>query len=90
MSAHPLDPSLETAAAAPLRERLLVSLQLGKPVILDGSGVERIGQACLQVLASARAAAEQAGTAFQITDPSDALADMIRLSRLDAVLEPVG
>ncbi len=89
MTAYLLDPVLDTAAAAPLRERLLVSLQLRRPVALDGSGVERLGLACLQVLASARAVAEGSGLGFSIADPSPAFSDMVRLSRLDAVLEPV-
>ena len=89
MTAYLLEPVLDTAAASPLRERLLVSLQLRRPVALDGSQVERVGQACLQILAGARAAAEQAGIGFAINDPSIAFGDMVRLSRLDAVLEPV-
>jgi len=89
MTAHPLPSSLDTAAAAPLRLELLAQLAAGGPVVLDGSGVTRVGQACLQVLASARASAAGHGFAFAIADASTALREMASLAGVDAVLEPL-
>ncbi len=47
-----LDTNLDTLAAAPLRDALLE--RRGHDLLLDGSGVERIGGLCLQVLLAAR------------------------------------
>ena len=47
-----LDTNLDTLAAAPLRDALLE--RRGNNLLLDGSGVERIGGLCLQVLLAAR------------------------------------
>lgn len=94
MSAHPasshlLPATLDTTAAGPLREALLARIGRGEPLHLDGSEVVRIGQACLQVLASARASAAAAGIGFRLYRPSEALHRMIQLARLDAALDPV-
>ncbi|AXJ95029.1 MULTISPECIES: STAS domain-containing protein [unclassified Sphingomonas] len=88
MPAHPLPATLDTSAASPLRHQLIASLDRGEAIRLDGSDVTRVGQACLQVLAAARAAAVARGLGFAIDDPSDALARMIALARLDAALAP--
>lgn len=87
MTAHPLAPSLDTAAAAPLRLYLLGLIERHKPLVLDGSGVTRAGQACLQVLACAREEARTDGLAFRIENPSDALAGMAALAGLATVLD---
>ena len=90
MTAHPLAPSLDTAAATPLRAELLTRIEQRQPLLLDGSAVTRVGQACLQVLAGARAAAAAEGLPFAVADPSEPLRDMAATARLDAVLEPLG
>ncbi|MCP3735587.1 STAS domain-containing protein [Sphingomonas sp. RP10(2022)] len=86
---HPLPATLDTSAAGPLRHALLARVERGEPLHLDGADVVRAGQACLQVLASARATAADRGLAFRIDHPSDALARMMTLARLDAALDPV-
>ncbi|WP_294318272.1 STAS domain-containing protein [uncultured Sphingomonas sp.] len=77
---------LDTPAAAPLRQTLRDAIGTGRPIQLDASGVERIGQACLQVLAAAEVAAEEAGQPFHITGASPVFADMATLAALDTLL----
>lgn len=86
---HPLAETLDTSAAGPLRHALLARADRGEALHLDGSEVTRIGQACLQVLASARATAVARGLAFRIDDPSEALDRMVALAGLDTALAPV-
>jgi chemotaxis protein CheX len=86
---HLLDMSLDTAAATPLRQELLARLALGQPILLDGSNVKRVGQACLQVLVAAHAAARAEGVAFDMVASSGILDEMVTLAGLDAVLEPI-
>lgn len=86
---HPLPPTLDTTAAGPLRHALLARIERGEPLHLDGAEVTRIGQACLQVLASARATAATRGLGFRLDARSDALARMVTLAGLDAALAPV-
>ena len=88
MAAHPLPATLDTSAATALRDTLSASIDRGEPLHLDGNEVARIGQACLQVLASARLTAIARGVGFRLDNPSDALARMITLARLDAVRDP--
>lgn len=83
-----LPASLDTAAASPLRLELRTLVDAHEPVMLDGSAVERIGQACLQVLAAAQIAATAAGLAFAIDMPSPPLTEMAGLAGL-ATLLPV-
>lgn len=90
MTAYALESSLDTAAATPLRQELLNRIDARQPILLDGAEVMRVGLACLQVLTSARIAAEAEGLPFAINNPSAALRDMAALARLDAVLEPAG
>ncbi len=77
---------LDTAAAGPLRQTLRAAIDAGKPIRLDASGVERIGQACLQVLAAGEAAAALADIDFTIVGASPAFADMATLAALDTLL----
>ncbi len=77
---------LDTAAAGPLRAELRKAVDGGRPIVIDGSGVERTGQACLQVLVAAQAAAVGAGLTFRIDEPSDKLADMAILAGLRPLL----
>lgn len=66
-----LVPSLKTAAAGPLLENL--RQRRGSSVNLDGSGVEFLGAACFQVLASASASWAKDSIPFSIVNPSNAL-----------------
>ena len=72
-----LGPILDLRAAAPLRESLL-ALQ-GQAVTVDGSGVQRLGGLCLQVLLSAAQTWAAEGERFCIADASPALADALAL-----------
>ena len=85
----PLAPTLDTSAAVPLRHALLGLIERGEALRLDGAEVARVGQACLQVLASARATAAARGLSFRLEPRSDALVRMVTLARLDAALDPV-
>lgn len=89
MTTLSLAASLDTAAAPALHRELLARIDARQPLLLDGSGVRRAGQACLQLLAAARAAAAAAGLAYAVSDPSDPLADMAALAGLGTVLSPL-
>lgn len=82
-----LSSRLDTAAAAPLRMSLKKLVEQSQPLTIDGSAVDQIGQACLQVLAAARHAARAQGVSYRIADPSPALAEANSLAALD-VLDP--
>ena len=71
---------LDLTAAAPLAAEFMA--HRGTPLMVDGSGVERLGAQCLQVLLAARNAWVADGRAFSIESPSDALSDT--LARLGA------
>lgn len=77
---------LDTAAATPLRQTLRTAIDAGQPIRIDAAGVERVGQACLQILVATEAAAESAGIEFSITGASPAFADMATLAALDTLL----
>ncbi len=82
----PLPAILDTAAATPLRQTLCEAITAGRPLVLDGAGVERIGQASLQVLVAGERAAARAAVDFRILAPSPALAEMATLAGLDSLL----
>ncbi len=86
MDAIALPPVLDTPAAAPLRRMLIDAIGDGAPVTLDASGVERVGQACLQVLASAEATAADRGVPFRIHGAAPAFAEMASLAGLPSLL----
>lgn len=88
MTRHPLPTRLTTMAAGPLAKKLLESVETRMPLSLDGSAVESIGQACLQVLASARKTAVSRGIGFSIHEPSEALREGCALTGLDHLLAP--
>ncbi len=77
---------LDTAAAAPLRQTLSEAIATGQPVTIDATGVDRIGQACLQVLTAAEMATRDAGIDFRIVGASPAFTDMVTLAALDTLL----
>lgn len=89
MPGHPLPTTLDTDAAGPLRQALLARIQRGEDIHCDGVEVSRIGQACLQILASARATALARGLGFRIDNPSDAMNLMIAVAALSDALAPV-
>ena len=82
----PLPQSLVTAAAAPLRTALLDRLDRREAVLLEGGEVERVGLACLQVLAAAKAAADGEGLGFAIIEPSNPLREAATLAGVDRLL----
>ena len=84
----PLAPTLDTSAAVPLRHALLGLIERGEALRLDGAEVARVGQACLQVLVSARTTAIARGLDFRIDRPSEALDRMMIVARLDTALAP--
>ena len=85
---HLLGPVLDTSAAGPLRHALLARIERGEPMHIDGAEVVRVGQAALQVLASAGATAAARGIDFRIDNPSEPLVRMATLARLETVLDP--
>lgn len=78
-----LSTRLDTEAAASLRQSLTKMVEDAKPLSVDGSEVELVGQACLQVLVAARRAANEQGLAFAIERPSPALVEAATLAALD-------
>jgi chemotaxis protein CheX len=88
-SEYRLAATLNTAAADELRQALSERVAAMSALSVDGAAVDRIGQACLQVLASARATAAAQGLRFRLDPRSDALAQMIALAGLDDSLAPV-
>jgi chemotaxis protein CheX len=81
-----LAPVLDTEAASPLHLKLLGAIGSGEPLMLDGSAVERVGLACLQVLVASEGAAKLVGLPFWLSDPSPALLEATRMTALDALL----
>jgi chemotaxis protein CheX len=77
---------LNSAAAKPLVDLLKERLADNEPIILDGSVVSQLGQACLQVLLSARATAAGRELAFAIHNPSEALSMMAEMSGCSGLL----
>ena len=75
-----LPATLNAAAAQPLLDLLKERLADNEPIILDGSAVLQLGQACLQVLLGARAAASNREVAFTINNPSEALSMMVDMA----------
>lgn len=72
-----LPPCCNTAAAEALLPELVAAFAQG-PIEIDGSGVSRVGQAVLQLLASARRSGERTTII-----PSPALRDAARLAGLE-------
>jgi len=70
---------IDTAAARPLADMLHERLTENEPLQLDGAAVTQIGQACLQVLLSARQAAAARNITLSIREPSEAMTTMVTL-----------
>ena len=79
-ASHPilLPANCNTAAAEELQVRLVLSADAGQGTRVDASGVEMLGQACLQLLLAARHAALQANTEFDLLQPSPAFLDWVK------------
>lgn len=72
---------LDIKAAGPLALELTAAR--GNDVVLDASGIERVGGQCLQVLISAAATWTVDGAELVIDTPSPAFVDAIRIAGLD-------
>lgn len=68
---------LDLGAAAPLWSDVCAAR--GQPLVLDASGVERLGGLCLQVLLAARAQWRDDGFALSIVNPSPSFIEGARL-----------
>jgi len=77
---------LDTATASVLHSTFCDAIGRDEALLIDGSAVERVGQACLQVLAAATVQAQRSGFAFRIDEPSAPLAEMAKLAGLDSLL----
>lgn len=85
-----LTPVLDTQAAAPLLAELRGAFAESGDVQVDGSAVERAGQAAMQILASARLAATADGRDFAITPVSAPLLAAAQRLGLETLLWPEG
>ncbi|TFI59590.1 STAS domain-containing protein [Sphingomonas parva] len=74
-----LPPHGSTVVAEDLRVRLVLASDVDGDIVVDGSDVESIGQAVLQLLIAGREEAERNGHGFTIANPSAPLR-----SRLEA------
>lgn len=72
-----LPATLDRLAAESLCRTLQDGLLAGRPLQLDGSGVERVSTACLQVLLAAARSAAAREVPFAVTAPSDALIEAL-------------
>jgi len=77
---------LDTPAASVLHSTFCDAIGRDESLLINGSAVERVGQACLQVLTAAALQARQSGLAFRIDEPSPQLAEMANLAGLDFLL----
>lgn len=68
-----LPANCSTASAEDLHVRLVLAADLDGEILIDGSEVENLGQAVLQLLLVARREATAAGLEFSIVHPSSAL-----------------
>jgi anti-anti-sigma regulatory factor len=74
---------LDVLAAAPLCEELRTRLSSDELLELDGSAVERVSTACLQIILTASITARSQGAALRLTAPSPALSQAIADLGLD-------
>lgn len=72
--------------ASDLKDQLLTQLESGRSVVLDGSQVERVHGAGLQLLAAFVREREEAGRKTRIDAPSPALVDAARVLALTTAL----
>ncbi|MEX1828748.1 lipid asymmetry maintenance protein MlaB [Luteibacter sp. CQ10] len=82
-----LDADLRIGAAPALRDTLLAALTAGKPVDIDGSAVNQIDTAGLQVLAAFSRDARAAGLAVRWRGASDSLHRGVAVLGLSELIE---
>jgi chemotaxis protein CheX len=75
--AMPLPPSLDLLGAEPLCRELRAKILSAEPILLDGSRVERVSTACVQILVAALKGAESRGLSFRLATPSPALVEAL-------------
>ena len=68
-----LPPHGSTVVAEDLRVQLVVASDVDGDVVIDGSDVESVGQAVIQLLIATREEAERNGHGFSIANPSTPL-----------------
>jgi len=72
-----LSSTLDLLASGPLRTRLSEALNATPALELDGSKVERVSTACLQLLLSAAATARRSGGSVVVKEPSPVLSQAL-------------
>jgi anti-anti-sigma regulatory factor len=73
-----LPPSLDLTRADALRSELLACLARGGPLQIDGSAVDRVSTACVQLLVAASVSVRERGGIFELAMPSAVLRHAIR------------
>ncbi len=81
-----LSPVLDLLAAVPLCEELRTHLGSEDLLELDGSAVERVSTACLQIIVTASITARSQGAALRLVTPSPVLSQAIADLGLDQSL----
>ncbi|AEI38007.1 MAG: chemotaxis protein CheX [Zymomonas mobilis subsp. pomaceae] len=81
-----LPTKLDTAQSLTLATGVRADLEQNRSIHLTGESVELVGQACLQVLLSARLSAENAGLNFIIEQPSENFRYGARILGLETLL----
>ena len=84
-----LPATVDRNAVQTLIETIKSAIDAGDEVVMDASGVERIGQAGLQFLLSAQKTAKAAGVAIRIAEPSEVLTEAAALTGLSSHLFPI-
>ena len=84
-----LPATVDRNAVQLLIDALKTAIEAGNEVVIDASGVERIGQAGLQLLLGGQKTATTAGVAIRIADPSEVLTEAAALTGLSSHLFPL-
>jgi chemotaxis protein CheX len=83
-----LPATLDRSAVEAMAGKLRAAIESGEEIVVDAGNLDRIGQAGLQLLLSARKSADVAGIAFGIVKPSIAISDAAALTGLAGYLFP--
>ena len=81
-----LPPHGATVVAEDLRVRFVLAADVDGEIVVDGSEVESIGQAVIQLLIAARQEADRNGLAFTIANPSPPLRHRLDACGLSTLL----
>lgn len=81
-----LEGELTIVTAAAQYERLRSGLAAGGDLVLDLAGITDLDTAGLQLLLVARREADHAGITVSLSDPSQAVRDVLAIARLEAEL----